>query len=173
MMRWTKLNFAELTVWIFFIFRSNKIRVSPTIIVSSLSPPRCCLSSDQHRYAATSCHTSFSLSKNELTASALSFGNALSRRFPSRYETEALNLYYHHRLLSSDCLTPTLYWYKKIILTLITLSTTQPCHHFTSRCITYIISPHNDTHDDKLDDSPLLLKFINTRIHVKKYFKVP
>jgi hypothetical protein len=38
---------AESIAWTFFVFRSNKIHISPTGIVSSLSPPWCHLSSDR------------------------------------------------------------------------------------------------------------------------------
>jgi hypothetical protein len=80
----------------------------------------------------TSCHTSFPLSQDELAASASSSGNTLSHRLPSRAETKALNLHHHLRSPSPDRSTPTLRCYKKIISTLATLPTTQPCLHFAS-----------------------------------------
>jgi hypothetical protein len=113
-------------MWIFFIFRSSKIHVSPTGIVSSLFRPRCHLSSGWW------CHTSFSLSQDEFVVSVLSFGNILSRRLPSQVKIEALNPHHHHRLLFLDRLTPTLHCYKKIFLILVTLSTTQAHLHFVS-----------------------------------------
>jgi hypothetical protein len=116
-------------MWIFFIFRSSKIYVSSIGIVSSLSPPRCHLSSGR-RHAAAPCHTSFSLSQDELIASALFSGNALSRRLPSRAKTEALNPHIRRRLPSLDQPTPTLHFYKKIIWTLGTHPTTQPHLYF-------------------------------------------
>jgi hypothetical protein len=39
---------------------------------------------------------------------------------------------HRHRPPSSDHLTPIIYWYKNVISTLATLSTTQPCLYFTS-----------------------------------------
>jgi hypothetical protein len=104
---------AELIACIFFIFRPSKIRVSPTGVASSISPPRCRLSSGQHRHAAAPCHTFFPLSQDELTVFASSFGNALYRRLPSRAETEVLNSHHRCRLLSPDRLTLTLHCYRK------------------------------------------------------------
>jgi hypothetical protein len=69
---------AESIAWTFFIFRSNKIHISPTGIVSSLSPPWCHLSSDRCCHAATSCCSSFPWSQDELDAFDLSFGNTSS-----------------------------------------------------------------------------------------------
>jgi hypothetical protein len=135
-MRWTKLNliciyFKKLTYgcfkflpfictnWIdridFLHFRSSKIRVTPTDVVSSLSPPRCRLFSIWRFHAAAPCHTSFSLSQDKLAASASSSGNALSRRLCSQAEIETLNSYHRGRLPSLNRLTPTLQCYKKII----------------------------------------------------------
>jgi hypothetical protein len=51
---------------------------------------------------------------------------------PSQVKTEALNLHHHHHPPSLNSPTPTLYCYKKVISTLITLPTTQLCLHFTS-----------------------------------------
>jgi hypothetical protein len=123
---------AKSITWIFFIFRSSKIRVSPTSVVSSLSPPRCRLSSDRRRHTVAPCHTSFPLSQDELATSTSSFGNALSCRLPSLVETEALNHHHCHRLSSPDLPTLTLHWYKNIISTLATLHITQLHLHFTS-----------------------------------------
>jgi hypothetical protein len=123
---------GELTIWIFIIFWHSKIHVSPTSVVSSISPPRCRLSSSRCRHAVTSCHTSFPLSQDELAASASSYSNTLSRRLPSRVETEAFNLHHHRTLPFLDHPTLTLDYYKKIISTLVTLSTTQPRRHFVS-----------------------------------------
>jgi hypothetical protein len=121
-----------LTTWIFFIFWPCKIRVSPSGVVSSLSPPRCRLSFSRCCHAAAPCHASFSLSQDELSATASSSGNALSHRLPSRVKTEALNLHHCHRLPSPDRPIPTLHCYKKIISTLTTLPTTQPRLYFAS-----------------------------------------
>jgi hypothetical protein len=152
-MRWTKLDLIcicfqrklivtlnlhcsfvaiESTAWIFFIFWLNKICVSPTSVVSSLSPPQCRLSSGWRRHAAVSCHAFFSWSQDNLTASASSSGNASSHRLPSWVEIEALNPHHCHRPPSLDRLTPTLYCYKKFISTLVTLPTTQLRLHFVS-----------------------------------------
>jgi hypothetical protein len=122
---------AELTVWIFFIFWPNKIRISPTI-VSSLSPFLCRLSSVWCRHTATPCHASFTWSQHELAASASSFSNASSRHLSSRAETEALNPYHRPRPSSPDRLTPTLHCYKRVITTLTSLLTTQTRLHFAS-----------------------------------------
>jgi hypothetical protein len=123
---------AESTVLIFFIFWPSKIRINPTGIVSSLSPPWCRLSSGRCCYTAAPCHASFPWSQDELTASTLSSGNALSYRLTSRAESEALNLDHRCRPPSLDHPTTTLYCYKKVISTLVTLLTTQLRLHFTS-----------------------------------------
>jgi hypothetical protein len=117
-------------MWILFIFRSSKIHVSSTDDVSSISPPRCRLSSDRHRHATTLCHTSFPWSQDDLAAFASFFGNASFRDFSFQVKIEALNPHHRCRPPSPDSLTPTLYCYKKIILTLITLHITQPRLHF-------------------------------------------
>jgi hypothetical protein len=67
----------------FLHFWPSKVRVSPTSVVSSLSPPEYRISSDRRHHAAALCHTSFPLSQDELAASALSFSNASSCRLPS------------------------------------------------------------------------------------------
>jgi hypothetical protein len=123
---------VESTTLIFFIFRSCKIRVNPTGIVSSFSSVRCRLSSGRHCHAAAPRHTSFLWSKNELAASASSSGNTSSHRFPSWAENKALNPHRHCRPPSSNHPTPTLHCYKKVISILTTLPTTQPRLHFDS-----------------------------------------
>jgi hypothetical protein len=119
-------------VWIFFNFRPNKIHVSPTGVVSSLSPPLWCLSSGRRRHSAVPYHGSFPWSQDELAASASSYGNASSCRLLSRAETEALNLHHRRWPPFPYCPTPTLHCYKKIISILITLPTTQLRLHFAS-----------------------------------------
>jgi hypothetical protein len=74
-----------------------------------------------------------------------------------------------------NSLTPTLHYYKKVISTLVTLLTTQPCLHFVSSLVrehhaieaplavvvpfhrrpTLIVPLHNDTYGDELAD-PLM-----------------
>jgi hypothetical protein len=108
----------------FFIFWPSEIHVSPTGVVSSISPPRCSLSSSRRRHAAALYHASLLLSEDELAASTSSSCNALSRRLPSPAKTEALNSHHRRRLPSPDRLTPTLRCYKKIFSTLTTLSLT-------------------------------------------------
>jgi hypothetical protein len=93
---------AESTTWIFFIFRSSKIRVSPTGVVSSLSPPLSRLSSGRCRHATAPCHASFPLSQDELATSASSSDNALSRHLPSGTKIKAWNPHHHRRLPSPD-----------------------------------------------------------------------
>jgi hypothetical protein len=129
----------SLSIWsnwidrVYFLhFFPSKIRVSPIGVVYSLSPPRCHLSSGRRRHTIAPCHSFFPLNQYELTASASSFGNALSCHLPSRAETEALNLHHHNKPPSSDRLTPALHWYKKIISTLVTLPITQSRLHFIS-----------------------------------------
>jgi hypothetical protein len=117
-----------------------------TGVVYSLSAPRYRLSSGRCRHAAASCHASFPLSQDELTVSASSSGNALSRCLPSRGETEELNLHHRRRLPSPDRPTSTLHCYKKIISTLATLPTTQLCLYFISslaRAPSHRSSPHH------------------------------
>jgi hypothetical protein len=123
---------AESIVWIFFIFWCSQIRISPTNVVSSLSPPRCRLSFGQHHHVATPYHAYFPWSQDEFTASTSSFGNASSHRLPSQVEIEALNSHHRRRPPSLDRPTPTLHCYKNVISTLATLSITQPRLHFAS-----------------------------------------
>jgi hypothetical protein len=106
--------------------------MNPTGVVSSLSPPRCHLSSSQRHHGTAPCHASFPLNQDELDVFASSFDNALSHRLPFQAETEALNPHHHCRLPSPDCPTHTLQCYKKIISTLATLPTIQPRLHFAS-----------------------------------------
>jgi hypothetical protein len=112
---------TESITLIFFIFWSSKIRVTPIDVVSSLSPPQCRLFSSWRFHATAPCHTSFSLSQDELAASASSSANALSRRLRSQAEIETLNSYHRGRLPSLDRPITTLHCYKKIISTLIIL----------------------------------------------------
>jgi hypothetical protein len=119
-------------VWIFFIFWPSKIRVGPTGIVSSLSPPRCHLSSNRHCHTAAPCHATFPLSQDEFAASASSFGNAPSHHLPSQAKTKAFNPHHCCWPPSSDRLTPTLHCYEKVISTLATLHTTQRLHFASS-----------------------------------------
>jgi hypothetical protein len=58
--------------------------------------------------------------------------NASSCRLPSQAETEALNLYHCHWPSSPDSLTHALHCYKKVILILATLHTTQLYLYFAS-----------------------------------------
>jgi hypothetical protein len=135
-MRWTKLDLTctcfkkiELThhcfkswpsicsSWIdcvfFFIFWPSKIRLNPTGIVSSLSPPRCRLSSAWYRHAAALCHTFFPWSQDELAASTSSSGIASSNRLLSLAEIEAFNVHHRRWPPFADRLTPTLHCYKR------------------------------------------------------------
>jgi hypothetical protein len=98
-------------------------------------------------------HASFPLSQDDLAASPSSSGNALSYHLPSQAETKALNLHHRHRLPSLDHLIPTLYYYKKIILTLITLLTTQSCLYFTSSLASAL--PHRSSTHRHRSLSPL------------------
>jgi hypothetical protein len=116
----------------FLHFWKSKIHVGPTSIISSLSPPRCHLSSGRCLHTAASCHSSFSWSHDELDASASLSGNISSCPLPSRAKTEALNLHHHCWPPLSDHLTPTLHCYKKVMSTLASLPATQLCLHFAS-----------------------------------------
>jgi hypothetical protein len=116
----------------FFIFWPNKIHISRTGVVSSLSPPWCHISSDQYHHDAAPCNASFLWSQDKLTTSALSFGNASSRHLPSRAKTEAMNPHHHRRPPSPDRPTPTLHCYKKGHLNLDHSPTTQPHLYFVS-----------------------------------------
>jgi hypothetical protein len=117
---------------LFFIFRPSKIHIGPTDVVSSLSPLRWRLSFNRHRHSATSCHTSFIWSQDELVTSASFFGNVSFHRLSYRGETEALNPHHRCRPPSPYRSIPTLHYYKKIISILATLPATQPRLHFTS-----------------------------------------
>jgi hypothetical protein len=136
----------------FFIFRSSKIYVKPIDFVSSLFLPRCGFSSDRCRHTTASCHASFSISSDELVASASSFDNALFCRLPCRAETEALNLHHHRSLPSLDRPTPTLHCYKKIISTFVTIFTTQPRLYFSSPAR---VSCHRKSTRNRCSLSPL------------------
>jgi hypothetical protein len=116
-------------------FWPRKIHVSPTDVVSSLSPLWCRLSSGRCRHVIALCHTSFLLRQDELAASASSFDNALSCSLPSRAETEVLNPHHCRRLPSPHRLTPTLHCYKRIISTFVTLPITQPRLYFISSLV--------------------------------------
>jgi hypothetical protein len=118
-------------VWIFFIFILVRF-ASAQLRRLLLSPPRCHLSSGRCRHTTALCHASFPLSHDKFAASASSFGNTLSHRLSFRAETEALNPHHRCRLSSSDCPTPILQCYKKIISTLATLPTTEPRLHLAS-----------------------------------------
>jgi hypothetical protein len=142
-----------LVAWIFFIFQPNKIRVSPTDLVSSLFPLRCRLSSGRRHYVTALCHASFLLSQDEIAASASSSGNALFRRLPSQTEIEALNSHHRRGLPSLNRQTLTLYCYKKIISTLTTLSTTQSRLHFASSLTK---TPHHRSSTHRLRSLSLL-----------------
>jgi hypothetical protein len=78
----------------------------------------------------TPCHASFPLSQDELAASVSSFDNTLSHRLLPRAKTEVLNPHHRRRPLFSDRLTLTCHYNKKVISTLITLSTTQSHLYF-------------------------------------------
>jgi hypothetical protein len=95
-------------------------------------PSTACHSSHRHLHAVVLCHTSFPLSQDEPAAFASSSDNASSCRLLSRAETKALNPYHRRWPPSSDCPIPTLYRYKKVISTLVTLPTTQPYLNFSS-----------------------------------------
>jgi hypothetical protein len=116
----------------FLHFWLTKIRVSPTDVVSSLSPPRCHLSSDRCHHVVVPCHASFSWRQDELTASASSSSNTSSHLLPSQVKTEALNPHNCYRSPFSDHTAPTLHYYKKVISTLVILLTTQSRLHFAS-----------------------------------------
>jgi hypothetical protein len=88
---------------------------------SSLSPPRCHLSFGRRRHGIAPCDASFPLSQDELAVSASSFVNIC---LPFRAKTEVLNLHHHHKPLSPDHPTLSLYYYKKVISTLVALPTT-------------------------------------------------
>jgi hypothetical protein len=114
----------------FLYFLLNKICVSPTNVIYSISTPWCRLPTGRHCHAAISRHTSFSLKQDKLAAFASSFNNILSHRLPSRVETRVLNSHHHGRPPSPGRPTHTLHYYKKIILTFVTLSITQSYLHF-------------------------------------------
>jgi hypothetical protein len=106
---------------------SAQLTSSPPFPLPGVTPPTVDVATH-----ATPCHTSFSLSQDEFTASTSSSSNASSHRLPSQAKTEVLNPHHRRRSPSTDRLTPTLHCYKMIISTLATLSTTQPRLHFTS-----------------------------------------
>jgi hypothetical protein len=54
---------------------------------------------------------------------------------PAALSLESKLKHWIRGLPSSDRLTPTIHWYKKIISILVTLSTTQPCFYFTSSIV--------------------------------------
>jgi hypothetical protein len=116
----------------FLHFLPIKIRASLTGVVSSLFPLQCCFFSDRCHHATAPCYTFSPLSQDEIAASVSSSTNILSGRLPSKAETKSLSPQHRRRLHFSDQPTSTLYCYKKIISTLVTLPTTQPRRHFAS-----------------------------------------
>jgi hypothetical protein len=106
-----------------------------TIIVSSLFPPRCCLSSSRHRHAVAPCLSSFSWNQDELTVSTSLSDNTSSCRLCYRAKIEVLNSYHRRQPRSPHRPTLTLHYYKKVISTLVTLSTTQPYFYFGSSLV--------------------------------------
>jgi hypothetical protein len=109
----------------FFYFRSSKICISPTNVISLLFPLRCRLSSVQHRHTTTPFHSFFPWSQNELVVSALSSVNTSSCCLPFRDKIKALNSQYRRRSLSPDSQIHTLHCYKNTVSILASLSTTQ------------------------------------------------
>jgi hypothetical protein len=134
----------------FLYFLASKTRVSPTDIVSSLSPPRCRLSSGRCHHVATSCHASFSLSQDELAAFVLSSNNASSHRLPSRAETKALNLYHCCQPPFPNHPTSTLHCYKKSHLNL-----NHSPHHSTVSL--FCLLPSHSTTPSELHPPPSFL----------------
>jgi hypothetical protein len=114
-------------VCIFFIF--GKVKSASIQLTSSTLFP---LPYDKCGHDAAPCHSSFSLNQDEFIASASSFSNALFYHLLFQLETKSLNPHHHSRPPSLNRLAPTLYYYKKIISILITLTTTQSYLHFTS-----------------------------------------
>jgi hypothetical protein len=113
----------------FLHFLASRIHVRLSGVVSSLFSLWCRLSSSRRRHTTALYHTFFPWSQDELDVFASSSDNASSSRLPSRVKTEALNSHHRHRPPSPDRSTPTLHYYKNIISTLATLSTTQPCRY--------------------------------------------
>jgi hypothetical protein len=122
---------VESTVLIFISFLPSKIYVSPTGMVSCLSHSQCRLCSSWRHHAVALCHVFFTLSQDMLASFASSSGNTLSHHLSSWAKTKILNLHHHRRLSSLDRSSPTLYYYKKIILILINLPTIQSHLYFT------------------------------------------
>jgi hypothetical protein len=118
-------------VWIFFIFRSSNIRDSPTCVISFVSPPQCRL-----RWPTSPCHrvVQHFLPMEPRQACCLRF--ILRQRFILPPPLSSRNRSIEFAPLSlatlSDCLTPTLHCYKKVISTFVTLTITQPCLNFAS-----------------------------------------
>jgi hypothetical protein len=108
-------------------FMSAQLALCPPFPLSGVASPPTDVATH-----AMSCHTSFPRSQDELVASALSSDNDSSHRLLSRAEIKTLNLHHRYRPPSLDCPTFTLHCFKKIILTLTTLSTTQLCIYFVS-----------------------------------------
>jgi hypothetical protein len=115
----------------FLFFLPSKIRVSPTGVVSSLSLPRCLLSSGRYHHATAPYHDSFLWSQDELVASASSFNND-SYRLLSQVKTEAFNQHHRRRPPSLNSSTLTMHYYKNVISILATLPTAQSRLHFVS-----------------------------------------
>jgi hypothetical protein len=116
---------------------STQLALSPPFYLPSVS-----ISSDRHRHAVAPCHASFPLTQDELTASALSFDNASSRRFTLSSQNRSIEIILTARRQPPfpDLPTHTLHCYKKVISTLVTLPTTQPHLYFAS---SLFIAPYN------------------------------
>jgi hypothetical protein len=121
-------------VWTFFIFWPDKIHINPTSVIllpfPSLVPPL--LRSTSPRRCAVLCFLLMEPRRAHRLPSASSFGNVLSRRLPSRAETESLNPHHRCRPPSLDSPPPALCCYKKAIPALATLPTTQLRLHLAS-----------------------------------------
>jgi hypothetical protein len=165
-------------VWIFFIFWSSKIHISPIDVVSFLSPPRYRLTSGRRRHADAPCHASFPWSQDELTAFASSSGNVSPRTTVASHTPRTARLppstdikissqpshSLHHSTTSSFCLLPS--------QTTTPLELHPPPSFFFHCYSMFIIPSHNDTYSDELAD-PLSLseQLINMWIHVKNILK--
>jgi hypothetical protein len=155
---------------------------------SSLSPHWYRLSSSRCHHAAMPCHISFTLSKDELAASASSFIDASSCHLPSRAKTDALNSHHRRRPPSPAVWLPLSTTIKK------SSQSCPPSHHSTTSSFGFLhsqsttslelhppssfpfttVPPQNDTHGDELADSlSLPVQLISMWIYVKIYFKIP
>jgi hypothetical protein len=118
-------------IFIYFIFQTSKIRVSPTDIVSSIFPPRCCFSSDRCHHADASCHLLL-MEPRRVRCLRFIFWQCFVQSISLSSRNWSIEFALSPLAILPRPPTHILHCYKNIISTLVTLSTTQSRLYFTS-----------------------------------------